>query len=240
MPDPLRRGGKDGDAHFLGGSMLITELKTAWHQQDVLLFPSHRVTHASAISLVATVGELRAGTLPPQKAPPPCLTQHPPSGQACQTHDHGQTTHQNVPPPRARQAAVGDRGSLKQGWKARAEPKVPGPRAPGDICSRGPARHWTCFLLCNYVNEPVRASCTAGQGRVSNAATSAASQGDLLKQPTGSDLGGQPQGRGPSQGTSFRGNCLLVQTGSVLAGTAWGSREPRAPGDGLSWRVIPT
>lgn len=56
-----------------------------WHQQDVFLFPSYAVTHASAISLAATVGELCRGTLTPQKAPPAL-----PSGHGCQTRDSGQ------------------------------------------------------------------------------------------------------------------------------------------------------
>jgi hypothetical protein len=32
-------------------------MKTAWHHQATFLFPSHEVSHASAISLVAVVGE---------------------------------------------------------------------------------------------------------------------------------------------------------------------------------------
>lgn len=225
----------------MGGSILITELKTAWHQQDVLLFPSHRVTHASAISLVATVGELCAGTLPPQKAPPPCLIQHPASGQACQTRDRGQTTHQNMPSP----------GPTKLPWETAAprskrgkQGQSPRSRDPGHLETSAPVgqlRHWTCFLLCNYVNEPVRASCTAGQGPVSNAATAAASQGDLLKQPTGSDLGGQPQGRGPLTGYLLSGE-LPISTDRQRPGrhSLGKTGTPRIRRQGLSWRVIPT
>lgn len=123
--------GKEGDAQFFfagGGSILLTELKMAWHPQDVFLFPSHGVTHASAISLVATVGALCSSSASTKGTPP-----H--SGHACQTCDSSQYTKMCPLPKLHQAAAVGDCGSLKLEWKPRAEPRAPRRWAPEVICS---------------------------------------------------------------------------------------------------------
>ena len=184
-----------------------------WHQQDVFLFPSYAVTHASAISLAATVGELCRGTLTPQKAPPAL-----PSGHGCQTSDSGQN--QSNPSPSKPTPSCRRRLLLPTAnAEARARPWLQdqgtwshGSQWASSALNTGPA---SC--CATTVNEPVL--------RLGPAALSG---GDVWLmeppgQPTGSDCDDASPRAGPPRGTSSstREAVQVAWLGNFLANAAW-------------------